>query len=268
MSNTSHRELVIGIRAAADILGVSVSYIGHLTKAGILPVHENLHSRMLSGRYVFLREDLERILQTRDPETGLFNHQGNSSTRTVKFQQAQAMLDLPQDEVLYLIDAGILKVVTYGVMHTESGHPAPYIDTQSVLDLKAKRDATTDEELLRKPLLDRGETCRILHRSQDVVERLIDEKRLQGLNIMPKAPYKVWRVTSSSVKTYISEQEKVVVTLEKAGEILGITRERVRQLIHKGVLEAKNVGQGEELARWEISRASIEARRLQKRGLS
>jgi hypothetical protein len=263
-----HQELVIGVRAAASILGVSTSYIGHLIKADILPIHENLRSRTLvkgGGRYVFLRDDLERILQTRDPETGKFSHTGSSDTRTMKLRQAQDLLGLPYDELFYLMDAGILKVVAHGVTRTDKEHPDYYIDTQSVLDLKTKRDGTTDEELLRRPLLDIRETCRVLQLSQFVVERLIDEKKLQCLNIMPKASYKVWRVTSSSVKTYISEQEKVVVTLEKAAEILGVTKQRVGQLVQKGKLEAKNIACDEGVVRWEISRVSIEAWQASKR---
>lgn len=250
------QELVIGVVAAAEFLGVTPSYIGQLTKAGLLPIHENLHSRMLSGRLVYLRKDLERILQTRDPETGKFNHQGNSATPTVKFLQAQGMLDLPHDELRYLIDAHILKVAAYGVRKVDI-----YLETQSVLDLKAKRDETSDEDLLRKPLLDMGEACQVLCISLSALEKLIDEKRLQCLNIMPKAPYEVWRVITSSLKAYMSERQEFVVSLEKAAHLLGISRERVRQLIQKGKLEAKNIAFDKEVnVRWAVSRESIEMR--------
>ncbi len=73
------------------------------------------------------------------------------------------------------------------------------------------------------------------------------------------------RIVTATVKSYLLQRDallsKFTSNLEEAGNLLGVSRERVRQLIHEGKIDAIDVStNGDTHSRWMVSRDSIQGR--------
>jgi excisionase family DNA binding protein len=134
-----------------------------------------------------------------------------------------------------------------------------------VITFAEKRDAETVDDVLAKAVMDYQQAMKVLQVSDSVLDKIISEKKITALNVTPKAEYKTMQVVTASVKAYLSQRTvllgKFTSSLEEAGNLLGVSRERVRQLIHEGKIDAIDVStNGDTHSRWMVSRDSIQGR--------
>lgn len=259
----AYPDIIVGVREAARVLRVTPGRVDQLIHEGKLQAYDVGVGKQ-RGRWIFHRKDLETVLELEQNLRGR-NFQGGLHEQYVSPLEAARLLQVDYDEVMSMVERGELQAP---FVQKQKNRTNVRILSSSVQEILEQRRSITARDLLNAPLLEIWQVAEVLGVDELAVRDLAKEGKLRMLNITPKGKYELWRILTSSLKQYQQVQEELkntyFATLEEAGEALGVTGERVRQLIGEGKLEAKDMrNPGDLKARWFVNRSSVQCLRAQ-----
>jgi len=260
----TEQDIVFGLEDAGKVLGITPGRVDQLIHEGKLKAYDMGVGKQ-RGRWAFRRDDLEAVLGLEQTARGHRKHRGSIDEKYVFPLEAARLLGVDYDEVMYQVER---KELQTPFVVKRNDRTVVAILSSSVQELMEKRRFVMTHDPLQYPLLDLWQVAEVINVDVKGVRNLVKESKLMMLNITPKGPYQIWRIVTSSLKQYMQEQAALqsayFSTLEEAATALGVTGERVRQLIGEKKLEAiDRRSPGSANARWFVSRSSAQRLREQ-----